>query len=224
MQSTRQTTKQPCLQSYRCYTANQGQVGNPQPPSAQNKNTHQGAVTSSGSNMCFAVGDSPAKVVEKTILQPVTPSPHNSVAAMQTTKYIMVESGATTSCANKISFPQAAVDPTKTKLVWAINGTPIHHEGEMQATTQVTATTPFGETKVVPATFRMEITDTMEPVVAFCRILDDADCDLHFFRSSSGKVSCLVTLDGNTVELPRFGSQFICHTKTDQAQHPRHNW
>ncbi|CAL1170450.1 unnamed protein product, partial [Cladocopium goreaui] len=161
-----------------------------------------------GSNMCFAVGDSPAKAVEKTKVQPVTPSPHNSAAALQTTKYIMVDSGATTSCANKMSFPQAAVDPTKTKELWAINGTPIHHEGEMQATTQVTATTPFGETTVVPATFRMEITDTMEPVMAFCRILDDADCDLHFFRCSSAKVSCLVTPDGNTVELPRFGSRF----------------
>ena len=202
------STLQQQIDALKQVTANQGQAGNPQPPSAQNKKTHQGAVTSSGSNMCFAVGDSPAKAVEKTKVQPVTPSPHNSVAALQTTKYIMVDSGATTSCANKMSFPQAAVDPTKTKELWAINGTPIHHEGEMQATTQVTATTPFGETTVVPATFRMEITDTMEPVMAFCRILDDADCDLHFFRSSSGKVSCLVTPDGNTVELPRFGSRF----------------
>ena len=73
---------------------------------------HQAAVTSSGSNISFAAGDSPAKAVEKTKVQPVTPSPHNSVAAMQTTGHIMVDSGATTSCANKMSFPQAAVDPT----------------------------------------------------------------------------------------------------------------
>ena len=202
------TTLQQQIDALKHVRAIQSQVDNPQPPSAQNKKTHQGAVTSSGSNMCFAVGDSPAKAVETTKVQPVTPSLHNSVAAMQATKYIMVDSGATTSCANQTSFPQAVVDPTKTKELWAINGTPIHHEGEMQATTNVSATTPSGETVLVPATFRMEVTDTMEPVMAFCRILDDADCDMHLFRSSSGKSSCLVTPDGNTVELPRFGSRF----------------
>jgi hypothetical protein len=26
----------------------------------------------------------------------------------------------------------------------------------------------------------MDITDTTEPVMPFCRILDEADCDMHF--------------------------------------------
>ena len=115
------STSQQQIDALKQVTANQGQVGNPQPPSAQNKKKptkdHQAAVTSSGSNISFAAGDSPAKAVEKTKVQPVTPSPHNSVAAMQTTGHIMVDSGATTSLCqqNVISTSRGGPNMTQPK-------------------------------------------------------------------------------------------------------------
>ena len=54
----------------------------------------------------------------------------------------------------------------------------------------------------------MGVTDATEPVMAFCRILDDADCDLHFYRTSSGKPAHIDTPDGHTIILPRFGARF----------------
>ena len=109
---------------------------------------------------------------------------------------------------NQCSFPGAVLDPTKTKELWAINGTPIANAGEMTAGTNLTAVTTSGECKSIPATFRLDATDTTEPVMALCRILDEADCDLHFYRSSSGKSACIQTPDGNTIHLPRFGARF----------------
>ena len=44
-------------------------------------------------------------------------------------KYILVDSGATTSCASAKHFPDAALDAaSKRKQLWAINGTPIQQQ------------------------------------------------------------------------------------------------
>ena len=173
------------------------------------RKTHQGAVTTNNPNMCFAVRHAPAKAVENNRSQTDTRALHRICAnEAQDMKYIMVDSGATTSCANQCSFPGAVLDPTKTKELLAINGTPIANAGEMTAGTNLTAVTTSGECKSIPATFRLDATDTTEPVMALCRILDEADCDLHFYRSSSGKSACIQTPDGNTIHLPRFGARF----------------
>ena len=173
------------------------------------RKTHQGAVTTNNPNMCFAVRHAPAKAVENNSSQTDARAFHRICANQaQDMKYIMVDSGATTSCANQCSFPGAVLDPTKTKELWAINGTPIANAGEMTAGTNLTAVTTSGECKSIPATFRLDATDTTEPVMALCRILDEADCDLHFYRSSSGKSACIQTPDGNTIHLPRFGARF----------------
>ena len=55
--------------------------------------------------------------------------------------------------------------------------------------------------------------------MAFCRILDDADCDLHFYRSSSGKPAHMDTPNGQTVILPRFGARFYMPY---EDRHPHH--
>lgn len=183
---------------------------------ASQKKTHQGAVTAHSADMCFAVCHSPAKAVEiddpseQVVSHPPVPALVHvaGVAAQTSAKYIMVDSGATTSCANKMVFPEAPVDTSKKKDLWAINGTPIQHEGEQLAQTAIAANTASGEPFWIPATFRMEVTDAMEPVMAFCRILDEADCDMHFYRSSSGKTACIQTPDGHTIDLPRFGARF----------------
>ena len=178
-------------------------------PGIPSRKTHQGAVTTNNPNMCFAVRHAPAKAVENNMSQTDTRAFHRICANQaQDMKYIMVVSGATTSCANQCSFPGAVLGPTKTKELWAINGTPIANAGEMTAGTNLTAVTTSGECKSIPATFRLDATDTTEPVIALCRILDEADCDLHFYRSSSGKSACIQTPDGNTIHLPRFGARF----------------
>ena len=56
-------------------------------------------------------------------------------------KYILVDSGATTSCANAKHFPNAEIDASKRKQLWAINGTPIQQQGELAAHTTLSATT-----------------------------------------------------------------------------------
>ena len=185
----------------------QSQASNPAIAAASGKKIHQGGVAPGNPNICFALKESPAKAVELDASQRRSPSNH--IAAMKVaTKYVMVNSGATTSCANETAFPQATVDPTKVKELSAINCTPIQHQGEMKAATQLTATAACGATKIIPATFRMDITDTTETVMPFCRILDEADCDMHFYRSSSGKTACIHTPDGNVIGLPRFGARF----------------
>lgn len=181
-------------------------------------------MTASSADMCFAVRHSPAKAVESDKPSertdshpPVSAFAHVAGVAAQTgTKYIMVDSGATTSCASKMVFPGAAVDTSKKKDLWAINGTPIQHEGEQLAQTAIAANTASGEPFWIPATFRMEVTDAMEPVMAFCRILDEADCDMHFsghpptklHASKRRKATPSICLGSVHVS--------ICHTKTDQ--------
>ena len=123
-------------------------------------------------------------------------------------KYILVDSGATTSCASAKHFPDAALDASKRKQLWAINGTPIQQQGKLAAHTTLSATTADGVDIKIPARFRLDSTDITEPVMAFCRILDDADCDMHFYRSSSGKPAHIQTPDDQTIVLPRFGSRF----------------
>ena len=121
---------------------------------------------------------------------------------------ILVDSGATTSCASAKHFPNAALDASKRKQLWAINGTPIQQQGELAAHTTLSATTADGVDIKIPARFRLDSTDITEPVMAFCRILDDADCNMHFYRSSSGKPAHIQTPDDQTIVLPRFGSRF----------------
>ena len=196
-------------------------AANPRTTASNKKKNHQGTVAISSSDMCFAVCQSPmchspAKVVENDKFQ-ATSSPHPLaavaveegavLAAKSGVKYVMVDSGATTSCTNKTAFPGAPIDSTKKKDLWAINGTPIRHEGEQLAQTQLAANTASGEPFWIPATFRMEVTDAMEPVMAFCRILDETDCDMHFYRSSPGKTSHIQTPEGHTVNIPRFGAR-----------------
>ena len=91
-------------------------------------------------------------------------------------KYVLVDLGAT-NCASDDCFPDAPVDSARRKELWAISGTPMRHKGELTADTAIPATSSGVE---IPASFRMDVTDATGPVIAFCRILDDADCDLHF--------------------------------------------
>ena len=154
----------------------------------------QGAIQ----EMLFVISDIPAQAVEVT----------EQVAATSSTKYVLLDSGATTSCASDQCFPDATVDATRQKELWAINGTPIRHKGELTAPTAIPATDCCGEPIAIPASFRMDVTDATKPVMAFCRILDDADCDLHFYRTSSGKPAHIDTPDGHTIILPRFGARF----------------
>ncbi|CAE7253863.1 unnamed protein product, partial [Symbiodinium sp. CCMP2456] len=123
-------------------------------------------------------------------------------------KYILVDSGATTSCASSNHFPNAALDASKRKQLCAINGTPIQQQGELAAHTTLSATTADGVDVKIPARFRLDSTNITEPVMAFCRILDDADCDMHFYRSSSGRPAHIQTPDDHTIVPPRFGSRF----------------
>ena len=157
----------------------------------------QGAISQEEQPMLFAVAE--AEVAEA-----VCSTMHGDGGQ----KYILVDSGATTSCASAKHFPNAALDASKRKQLWAINGTPIQQQGELAAHTTLSATTADGVDIKIPARFRLDSTDITEPVMAFCRILDDADCDMHFYRSSSGKPAHIQTPDDQTIVLPRFGSRF----------------
>ena len=44
--------------------------------------------------------------------------------------------------------------------------------------------------------------------MALCCILDEADCDIHFYRASSAKNAYIPTPQGGTIELPWFGAKF----------------
>ena len=165
----------------------------------------QGAIQ----EMLFAISESPVQAVEIT----------EHIAAASSVKYVLVDSGATTSCADEQCFPAAAVDPARQKELWAINGTRIRHKGELTASTAIPATDCHGQDTKIPASFRMDVTDATEPVMALCRILDDADCDLHFYRSSSGKPAHMDTPNGQTVILPRFGARFYMPY---EDRHPHH--
>ncbi|CAE7235693.1 unnamed protein product [Symbiodinium sp. CCMP2592] len=114
---------------------------------------------------------------------------------------------------------QKKLDASKRKQLWAINGTPIQQQGELAADTALSATTVGGEGVEIPARFRLDSTDITEPVMAVCRILDDADCDMHFYRSSSGKPAHIETPDGHNIVLPRFGSYSASHPAFVAAQH-----
>ena len=157
----------------------------------------QGAISQEEQPMLFAVAE--AEVAEA-----VCSTMHGDGGQ----KYILVDSGATTSCASAKHFPSAALDASKRKQLWAINGTPIQQQGELAAHTTLSATTADGVDIKIPARFRLDSTDITEPVMAFCRILDDADCDMHFYRSSSGKPAHIQTPDDQTIVLPRFESRF----------------
>ena len=166
--------------------------------------TTQGAISQEEQPMLFAVAE--AEVAEA-----VCSTMHGDGGQ----KYILVDSGATTSCANAKHFPNAEIDASKRKQLWAINGTPIQH-------TTLSATTADGEDiKICEVSFGMPRNIT-EPVVAFCRILDDADCDMHFYRSSSGKPAQIQTPDNHTIVLPRFGSRFYMpfEDRTSSAARP----
>ena len=62
--------------------------------------------------MLFVISDTPAQAVEVT----------EQVAATSSTKYVLLDSGATTSCASDQCFPDATVDATRQKELWAISG------------------------------------------------------------------------------------------------------
>ncbi|OLP76923.1 hypothetical protein AK812_SmicGene43080 [Symbiodinium microadriaticum] len=173
--------------------------------------TTQGAISQEEQPMLFAVAE--AEVAEA-----VCSTMHGDGGQ----KYILVDSGATTSCANAKHFPNAEIDASKRKQLWAINGTPIQQQGELAAHTTLSATTADGEDIKIPARFRLDATDITEPVMAFCRILDDADCDMHFYRSSSGKPAHIQTPDNHTIVLPRFGSRFYMpfEDRTSSAARP----
>ena len=51
--------------------------------------------------------------------------------------------------------------------------------------------------------------------MAFCRVPDDADCDIPFYRTFSGKPAHIETPDGQGIILPRFGAWFYVPRKTD---------
>ncbi|CAE7211821.1 unnamed protein product, partial [Symbiodinium sp. CCMP2456] len=157
----------------------------------------QGAISQKEQPMLFAVAE--AEVAEAVC---------STMQGDGGQKYILVDSSATTSCASAKHFPSAALDASKRKQLWAVNGTPIQQQGELAAHTTLSATTADGVDVKMPARFRLDSTDITEPVMAFCRILDDADCDMHFYRSSSGKPAHIQTPDDHTIVLPRFGSLF----------------
>ena len=76
--------------------------------------------------MLFAISYSLAQAVEVA----------EHVAATSSTKYVLIDSGATTTCAttncaSEQCFTNAAIDSTRRKELWAINGTPIQHKGEL---------------------------------------------------------------------------------------------
>jgi hypothetical protein len=66
---------------------------------------------------------------------------------------------------------------------------------------------PYGRDVKIPAVLQLGATDATEPVMAMCRILDEADSDLYCFCSGSGKPAYTDTPDGLVVTLPRFGAQ-----------------
>ena len=63
----------------------------------------------------------------------------------------------------------------------------------------------------------MDVTDSTKPVMAFCRVPNDADCDIPFYRTSSGKPAHIETPDGHRIILPRFGARFYALRKTDDS-------
>ena len=153
----------------------------------------QGAISQEEQPMLFAVAE--AEVAEA-----ICSTTHGDGGQ----KYILVDSGATTSCASAKHFVNAALDASKRKQLWAINGTPIQQQGELAAHTTLSATTADGVDVKIPARFRLDSTDITEPVMAFCRTLDDADCDMHLYRSHFGSSS-------------HFGSKHFRSRQTAQA-------
>ena len=79
---------------------------NPSMPSGHSEGRKgQGAIQ----EMLFVISDTPAQAVEVT----------EQVAATSSTKYVLLDSGATTSCASDQCFPGATVDATRQKELWA---------------------------------------------------------------------------------------------------------
>ena len=76
--------------------------------------------------------------------------PKPSVPQCMVTKGILVDSGATTSCANAKPFPTS-----KRKQLRAVNGMPIQQQGELADHTTLSATTADGEDIKTPARFRL---------------------------------------------------------------------
>ena len=105
------------------YWANNWQTASPKHPirlsqQTRSKKNHQGAVAPGNPDICVALKECPAKAVEFHASQ--LRSPSSRIAAMKVaTTYIMVDSGATTSCANETALPQATVDPpcTQTRIL-----------------------------------------------------------------------------------------------------------
>ena len=165
--------------------------------SAQNqtnpsRKAHQGVVTKNNPNMCFAARHAPAQAVENNMSQTDTYMSSN-----------MCSPGPGHEVQHHGRL-RGYHHPTKTKELWAINGTPKANAGEMTAGTNLTAVTTSGECKAIPATIRLDATDTTERVMALCRILDDAACDLHFYRSFSGNphassIWAILTTSSNSI-------------------------
>ena len=111
---------------------------------------------------------------------------------------------ATTNCANKATFPQATVDPTKTKELRATNGTPINHEGKVHAKTQLTASTPCAGIARNFLDGSHQHHETRHGILLDFWMMQIVRHAL-FPVIPRGK-SCLVSPDGNIVELLRIES------------------
>ena len=170
----------------------------------------QGAISQTEQPMLFAV-------VEAEVAEAVCSTMHGDGGQ----KYILVDSGATTSCASTKFFFYATVDASKSKQLWAINGTPYSSRASLQLTPpsqQLLPTDGAWKFLLRSVSTCLDSTDVSDPVMTFCRILDDADCDMHFYRSSAH----IETPDGHNIVMPRFGSRFYMPfgDRTSMASHP----
>ena len=124
-------------------------------------------------------------------------------------KYILVDSGATTSCASAKHFPNAALDASKRKQLWAINGTPIQQQGGACSSHH-----PFsnnsrrsGHQNSCKVSFGLHRHHrTGDGLFAASWMMPIATCTSTVHPPASRRT--FQTPDDQTIVLPRFGSRF----------------
>ena len=192
------STSQQQIDALKQVTANQGQVGNPQPPSAQNKKTNQGSPSCSDilrieHQLCSGRFSSEGRWENESATSHAVSAQQRGGNANNRAHYGWLWCHNKLCQQNVISTSRGGPNMTQPKpkncgpSMETLSTTRAKFKQQPRSLQRDRVgkprwCRPFSEWKW--NIFRME----MEPVMAFCRILDDADCDLHFFRSSSGKV------------------------------------
>ena len=177
------------MQAFQQFQASQnGSEVSQMAPSASASNTGRrpthNAVYGAAEHTMFAVGDEDTRSVRFELdrhfagAQGKPDSTVNSVRSAKSTarptKYIMLDSGAWSSCTLPGAFA-GPVDETKKKRLFSIHGEELRHDGTQQAPVRLQAETKSGQAKPIKAVFNLDVTSASESVMALRNVFDNAD-------------------------------------------------